>query len=80
MKISVSLPEEDVSYLDTYSKGQALGSRSAAVHEAVRLLRQSGLQSAYADAYSDGAGAGDSPPGGDWDPTVADGLETDAPG
>ena len=79
MKISVSLPEEDISYLDAYSEGHALGSRSAAVHEAVRLLRQSGLRSAYADAYSDGEAVASSP-NADWDRTVADGLETDAPG
>jgi metal-responsive CopG/Arc/MetJ family transcriptional regulator len=39
MKVSVSLPDDDVEYLDTYADRQGLGSRSAAVHKAVRLLQ-----------------------------------------
>ena len=39
MKISVSLPDEDVEFLDSYAESQGYGSRSAVVHTAVRLLR-----------------------------------------
>ena len=39
MKVSVSLPGEDVQFLDSYAKEQGLDSRSAALHRAIRLLR-----------------------------------------
>ncbi len=38
MKISVSLPDEDVEFLDRYADAQGYASRSAVVHKAVRLL------------------------------------------
>ena len=34
MKVSVSLPDEDVEYLDAYAETQGLGSRSAALLKA----------------------------------------------
>lgn len=37
MKLSVSLPEEDVMFLNDYAEAHAL-SRSAAIHEAIRGL------------------------------------------
>jgi len=43
MKISMSLPEEDVTFLDAYAEEKGLPSRSAALHKAVRLLRATGL-------------------------------------
>jgi Arc/MetJ-type ribon-helix-helix transcriptional regulator len=71
MKVSVSLPEEDVAYLDAYARTQGLESRSAALHKAVRLLRASELGAAYEDAWADWA---DSDDGDLWDAAVADGL------
>ncbi len=71
MKVSVSLPDDDVDYLDQYARAQGLPSRSAAVHKAVRLLRASELGAAYESAWSEWADAGD---GALWDTTVADGL------
>lgn len=53
MKVSVSLPDEDVQFLDDYAASQGIGSRSAAVHKAVRLLRASELGPAYEDAWAD---------------------------
>ena len=35
MKLSVSLPEDDVLFLDGYARERGAGSRSAAVHDAV---------------------------------------------
>ena len=43
MKVSVSLPDEDVDFLDAYASSQGFASRSAVVHKAVRLLRASEL-------------------------------------
>jgi len=41
MKLSVSLSDEDVEFLDEYARSKRLSSRSAAVQRAVRLLRSS---------------------------------------
>ena len=53
MKVSVSLPDNDVEYLDAYATAQGFASRSAVLHKAVRLLRASELGSAYEDAWDD---------------------------
>ena len=71
MKLSVSLPVEDVSYLDAYAQAQGLESRSAAVHKAVRLLRSSELGAAYEDAWTSWAASDDADL---WENTTADGL------
>ena len=71
MKVSVSLPEEDVEFLDAYASSKGFGSRSAVVHKAVRLLRASGLGGAYEDAWQEWATAGEDAA---WDTTVDDGL------
>jgi hypothetical protein len=51
MKISISLPDEDVAFLDAYVEEKGVASRSAALHKAVRLLKASGLGSAYEAAW-----------------------------
>lgn len=71
MKVSISLPDDDVEFLDAYTADHGLASRSAAVHKAVRLLRSAGLGAAYEDAWSDW-GSGDDLEL--WDSTVADGT------
>ena len=73
MKVSVSLPGDDVQFLDDYAKEQGLESRSAAVHRAVRLLRTAELGGAYEAAWDEWAGGGD---GDLWDSTVGDGLRS----
>ena len=71
MKLSVSLPAEDVEFLDQYAASQGIGSRSAAVHKAVRLLRASELGPAYESAWAEWATSDD---GDLWDVTTGDGL------
>jgi Arc/MetJ-type ribon-helix-helix transcriptional regulator len=71
MKLSVSLPDEDVEFLDQYAASQGIGSRSAAVHKAVRLLRASELGPAYEDAWAEWATSGDREL---WDAATGDGL------
>jgi Arc/MetJ-type ribon-helix-helix transcriptional regulator len=71
MKVSVSLPDEDVDYLDEYVKTQGLDSRSAAVQKAVRLLRASELGAAYEDAWAEWQSSED---GDLWDVAAADGI------
>jgi Arc/MetJ-type ribon-helix-helix transcriptional regulator len=71
MKVSVSLPSEDVDFLDRYARAMAGGSRSAAVHRAVLLLRESGLGEAYEQAWDEWTQTEE----GVWEPTIADGLD-----
>jgi Arc/MetJ-type ribon-helix-helix transcriptional regulator len=71
MKVSVSLPAEDVEFLDAYANSKGFVSRSAVVHKAVRLLRASGLGGAYEDAWQEWATESD---GDVWDDTINDGL------
>ena len=71
MKLSVSLPDEDVAFLDSYAASSGIASRSAVVRRAVRLLRAADLGAAYEDAWqewtaSDGATI--------WDAAAADGV------
>ncbi|MCE7885300.1 MAG: ribbon-helix-helix protein, CopG family [Actinobacteria bacterium ATB1] len=70
MKVSVSLPDDDVEFLDQYAASQG-DTRSAVVHKAVRLLRASQLGPAYEGAWAELA---DSSEGDLWDSTVGDGL------
>jgi len=74
MKVSVSIPDEDVRFLDDYAREQGLDSRSAAVHRAVRLLRTAELASAYESAWEEWAGSD----AADWEAVAGDGLATDA--
>jgi Arc/MetJ-type ribon-helix-helix transcriptional regulator len=71
VKVSVSLPDEDVEFLDQYAASQGIGSRSAAVHKAVRLLRATQLGPAYEQAWADWADHDDSDV---WDTVTGDGL------
>lgn len=71
MKLSVSLPSDDVAYLDAYAQAQGLDSRSAALQKAVRLLRASELGAAYEAAWSEWAASGDAEL---WDAASSDGL------
>lgn len=66
----MSLPDEDVEFLDTYAEREGFTSRSAVLHKAVRLLRASELGAAYEDAWAEWE-AGDD--GALWEPTAGDG-------
>jgi len=71
MKVSVSLPEEDVTYIDEYAERSGAPSRSSVLHQAVALLRMSELESAYAAAFQEWQESADR---GLWEGTSADGL------
>ena len=53
MKVSVSIPDEDVEFLDHYARTHQIESRSAALNRAIRLLRASELGDAYAAAFTE---------------------------
>lgn len=71
MKISISLPDEDVEFLNNYAESQGYLSRSAVVHTAVRMLRSSKLGDAYAEAWREWEDSGESEV---WNSAVGDGL------
>ena len=71
MKLSVSLPDDDGKFLDRYASTQGIGSRSAAVHKAVRLHRATELGPAYEAAWADWTNNDD---GDAWDGLAGDGL------
>jgi Arc/MetJ-type ribon-helix-helix transcriptional regulator len=71
MKVSVSLPAEDVRFLDEYARAQGLGSRSAALHRAVRILRAAELGAEYESAWDEWAAGEDAAA---WERTAGDGL------
>ena len=71
MKVSVSLPDEDVEFLDSYAQDQGMESRSAVVHKAVGLLRASQLEHAYEEAWAAWSADGDA---GAWEAAAGDGL------
>ena len=59
MKVSVSLPDEDVAFLDQYTRSIGAGSRSAVIQRAIRLMRAAELGPAYARAWEEWAAEGD---------------------
>ena len=72
MKLSVSLPDEDVKFLDEYARSEGIKSRSAVVQRAVRLLRAAELGPAYAQAWQEWDASGDADL---WETVSADGIE-----
>lgn len=72
MKVSVSLPAEDIEFLDVYARATGYRSRSAALHQAVAVLRSGQLASAYEDAWLTWKETGEDDA---WNAVTADGLE-----
>jgi Arc/MetJ-type ribon-helix-helix transcriptional regulator len=71
MKVSVSLPDEDVEFLDSYAQAQGISTRSAVLHKAVGLLRATQLGEAYEEAWRSWEGSEDAFA---WESADADGL------
>ena len=60
MKVSISLSDDDVEFLDAYAERLGVASRSAVIQKAVRLLRASELGAAYAAAWDEWEASEDS--------------------
>lgn len=71
MKVSVSLPGEDVAFLDAYASAHDFPSRSAVVQQAIRALRLGDLDDAYGKAWEEWSEDGEADV---WEATVGDGL------
>ena len=70
MKLSISLPEEEVGFVDAYACSQGIKSRSGVIQTALRLLRTSELADDYASAWAEW----DEEDKRTWDRSSPDGL------
>jgi Arc/MetJ-type ribon-helix-helix transcriptional regulator len=71
MKLSVSIRDEDVEFIDRYADEHRVGTRSGVVQRAVALLRATELGEAYAEAWQQWAGEDADA----WDAALGDGLD-----
>lgn len=71
MKLSISIPEEQVAALDRYAQRTGLPSRSAAIQQAIRVLGDRELEESYVEAWEEWNASGDA---ASWEITGADGL------
>ena len=71
MKVSISLPEKEVDFLDEYARTRRMKSRSAVVRKAVQLLQKEELGDDYAAAWAEWAADDDSL---EWERTTHDGV------
>jgi Arc/MetJ-type ribon-helix-helix transcriptional regulator len=71
MKVSVSLPEVDVEFLDAYARTEGYPSRSAVLQKAIRLLRATELTNPYQEAWGEWAASREA---SNWEVTIGDGL------
>ena len=74
MKLSVSIPDDDVEFIDHYAGEHGLDTRSGVVQRALSLLRATELGEDYAAAWREWTDAD----GVLWEETVADGLESNS--
>lgn len=69
----MSLPSDDIAFLDAYATERGLDSRSAAVQRAIRLLRTAELGGAYAEAWQEWIDSGEADA---WESTAGDGVRS----
>jgi hypothetical protein len=74
MKVSLSIPEEDIRFLDNFAREHGIASRSAAVQRSIAMLREVELKEQYKLAMQEWH---DSPDSELWERTAGDGI-TDA--
>ena len=71
MKVSVSLPEQDVAFLESYARSHGYPSRSAVLRRAVGLLRAAELGDAYDAAWKEWVRTGEAAL---WEVASSDGV------
>jgi len=76
MKVSVSLSDDDLEFVDQYVARNKVPSRSAAIHQAIYLLRTASLEDAYTAALDEWESGEDAAL---WEATTRDGLAIDSP-
>lgn len=75
MKLSVSIPDEQMVLLDRIVEQRGLKSRSAAIQEGIELLLTSSLVADYKAAFEEC----DRAEGALWETTEGDGLDAETP-
>jgi predicted transcriptional regulator len=70
VKLSVSLSDDDLQYLDKIA-AEMKGNRSAAIHRLLRVQRELDAEAAYSQAFDEWEGSGENAL---WDGTARDGL------
>ena len=75
MKLSVSLPEKDIRFVDEYAATHEIENRSAVLRKALKLLRQQELAEQYRAAYTEWHESGEDEV---WDVVVGDGIASEA--
>ena len=70
MKLSVSIPDEDLEFIDSYALEHGVESSSGVVHRAVSLLRATELGDDYLAAWAEWEGSD----AADWEAVLDDGL------
>jgi Arc/MetJ-type ribon-helix-helix transcriptional regulator len=76
VKLSVSMSEDDVEFIDQYASQHGVESRSGVVQRAVSLLRATELGDDYAAAWEEW----EKTDADAWGPTVGDGIGSSAAG
>ncbi len=71
MKLSISLPESDVDFVDEYAAMTSAESRSAVIHAAIEMLRSARLEDEYAAAWDEWDASEDARL---WESTASDGA------
>ena len=71
MKLSVSLPVDDVAFLDEFAQAAGMDSRSAVLQRAIAMLRAAELVDDYAGAFDEWGHSSDAPA---WESAAGDGL------
>lgn len=71
MKISISVSDEDLAYLDAETATGMFPSRSAAVAAAIAHLRRGTLVASYDEAFAEWEASGEAE---SWDAVAADGI------
>lgn len=74
-RVTISLPQLDLTFLKEYEQRHGLGSRSAAFHAAISALREKALEEQYLEADQEWYASDDASA---WDQATADGLEPQA--
>ena len=71
MKLSISLPDEDVDFLDVFANRAGLHSRSAVLQQAIAMLKAADLADDYQRAFIEWHDTGE---GAVWDTASDDGI------
>jgi Arc/MetJ-type ribon-helix-helix transcriptional regulator len=71
MKLSVSVSDDEVEFMDRYAGEHGVPSRSGVVQRALSLLRANELSEDYSAAWSEWDAAGADA----WDATTGDGID-----